>query len=105
MKNLLMTCIFLPFILVANVYAGPHYLSGNLKNLTSNKSGLMIMLDTGVPDNCTGVSSNWMTIDEDNKAMISVALAMWATERKLATVYTDGLVSGSCIVNQLDPSN
>ena len=105
MKKLFNICILLSSVLVANVYAGPHYLSGNIKDLTSNTSGLMIMLDTGVPDNCAGVSANWMTIEKENTAMISVALTMWATGKKLGVVYTETRTDGSCIINQLDPSN
>ncbi|PQJ45914.1 hypothetical protein BTO00_07180 [Vibrio campbellii] len=31
-------------------------LSGNIKNLTTTTQGLLIKLDTGLPDNCEGSS-------------------------------------------------
>lgn len=89
----------------ASSYAANHYLSGNIVNVTTNASGLMIMLYTGVPTNCQGTPHNWMLIKEENKTMISMALAMWASGKKAATVYTAGMNPGSnCEITQLDPS-
>lgn len=86
-------------------YAADHYLSGNIINVTATASGLMIMLDTGIPTNCQGTPYNWMLIKEENKTMISTALAMWASGKKTATVYTAGMSHGSyCEITQLDPS-
>lgn len=85
-------------------YSGQVYLHGNIKNLTSTTNGLMIMLDTDVPDNCQGTSYGWMLIKEDERAMISTVLSLWVAGRKKGTVYTSGLENNLCIINQYDPS-
>lgn len=79
-----------------------YYLYGNISNISSTPSGLLVMLDTGVPTNCTGVGYGWMTIPESNKAMIAVALLSWQTDRP-ATIFTNALAAGVCTVNQFDP--
>ena len=71
-KNL--AVVFMVF--TAPSYAADYYLSGNVMNITTTTSGLMIMLDSGIPTNCQGTPSNWMLIKEENKTMISMALAM-----------------------------
>ncbi len=86
------------------VLAGPSWLGGNITNITSSKAGLSIILDSGLPDNCQGVSYNWMRIKQEDSAMISVALTLWTTGKTSVTVYTDGIVNGKCIINQLDPA-
>lgn len=85
-------------------YAADNYLSGTIVNVTTTTSGLMVMMDTGIPTNCQGTPYNWMLIKEENKTMISMALAMWASGKKTATVYTAGIAPGSyCEIIQLDP--
>lgn len=85
-------------------YAADHYLSGTIVNVTTTASGLMVMLDNGIPTNCQGTPYNWMLIKEENKTMISMVLAMWASGKKTATVYTAGITPGSyCEITQLDP--
>lgn len=83
--------------------AAETYHSGALNNITSTASGLMVMLDTGLPDNCAGTPYGWMLIPELNKTMIATALLMWATGSRLVTIYTTPNPGGYCIVNQLDP--
>ena len=80
------------------------YLGGTMTNITSTASGLMIMLDTGLPTNCAGSPYGWMLIRESNKTMIAVALMAWHTGNRNITVYTDNSVAGSyCTINQVDP--
>lgn len=87
-------------------YAFNSYVAGKIINITSTGNGMMMMLDTGVPDNCQGTPYNWMLIKESHKTMLSVALAMWATGKNSAVVYTSGLDgTGYCIINQLDPTD
>lgn len=101
-KIILLLCIF---TLPAFAASGPNYLSGKIKNLTAIQDGILIMMDSGTPDNCEGSSSGWMLIRQENTAMISVVLAVWAANKKSGTVYTLGRNNGVgyCIVNQFDP--
>lgn len=58
---------------------------------------------TPMPDNCTGAV--WMFIPEANKTIIAVTLMAIASGNRNAMVYTSGLVSGFCMVTQVDPNN
>ncbi len=83
--------------------AADHYLSGRIHDITSGAQGLLVRMDTGVPTNCTGVGYGWMTIPEANKTMIAVALLTWQNQGS-ATVYTNPLSGGACVINQFDPA-
>ena len=85
--------------------AGPHWAGGSVSNITSVKGGMLVRLDAGtVPDNCAGGNAyGWMLIKEENKTMLSVALAMWMAGKKSTTVYTDGLEGAYCVISQFDP--
>ncbi|HHF3406492.1 TPA: hypothetical protein ACPKAL_005116 [Vibrio alginolyticus] len=63
------------------------------------------MMDSEIPDNCESSPSGWMLIRQENTAMISVVLVVWAENKKSGTVYTSGKSNGVgfCIVNQFDP--
>ncbi|WP_420785331.1 hypothetical protein [Vibrio parahaemolyticus] len=103
-KIILLLCIFtLPTFAASR----PNYLSGKIKNLTAIQDGILIMLDTGVPENCEGTPYGWMLIKQEYTAMSSVVLAVWAANKKSGTVYTSGRHNGVgyCIVNQFDPAN
>ena len=81
--------------------AGETYLAGYVVNMTSLPEGLMIMLDTGVPDNCEGTPYGWMIIPEDNKTMVAVAMMAYLQSDREITLCTDGsFYSGYCRVNQ-----
>ena len=86
--------------------AGPHYQSGNISNLTAEPEGIMIMLDSGLPDNCKGSLYGWMQIKKEDTPISSVVLAAWASGKKAGTVYTDGIPDNSayCVINQFDPN-
>ncbi|MCH9691077.1 MAG: hypothetical protein K0U59_03260 [Gammaproteobacteria bacterium] len=83
--------------------AAENSLTGNIEAVTSTASGLLIRLDTGVPDNCKGVAYDLMIINSENSVMIAAALTGWANEKKQVTVYTDPISSGRCNINQFDP--
>lgn len=102
-KRLLTTASLLAVGLAQDAAAADEYLGGNISNISSHGAGLMVMLDTGVPTNCSGVGYNWMTIPEANKTMIAVALLAWQLGRGV-TVYTNPLSNGFCTINQLDPA-
>jgi hypothetical protein len=85
--------------------AADTYIQGNVTNLTSIPGGLLIMLDSGVPTNCTGTPSGWMLIRAADKTMIAMALTMFAMGKKNAVVYTSGILgSGYCEIGQYDPT-
>jgi len=92
------------FMLISyKAYAGEAHLGGNVNNITSIREGLLIALDTGKPSGCTQTSA-WMLIPEENKTMISVALAMHMSGKTKATIYVDVNASGSyCVIAQYDP--
>ncbi len=97
--------VFLGFFLVMSnsVYAAEFYLSGNISNITSHAGGLMLMLDSGVPDDCIGAPYGWMLIPESNTTMIATALMTYSLG-KGATVYVNPYPgSGRCVINQFDP--
>lgn len=84
-----------------------NYQSGRISNLTTVTQGVMIMLDSGLPDNCVGAPYGWMLIPETNKAMTALVLGMWLNGTAANTpiyVYTNDYVPGNyCVVNQVDP--
>ena len=88
-------------------FAAENYQSGKIKNLTAITSGIMIMLDTGLPSNCAGTPYGWMLIKQEHTALTSVVLAAWASGNKSGTVYTSGREGGVgfCLVSQFDPEN
>jgi hypothetical protein len=103
MRRLLL--IALPIIcctLSAPTRAEEAYLYGQVTNVTTGPAGLLILLSTGVPGNCSGVGYGWMTIPEANKTMIAAALIVWQNQG-FATVYTNPLSGGVCTINQFDP--
>ena len=89
-------------LLPITAFSAETYQRGKVNNITSLAQGLLIMLDTGKPTGCVS-SSPWMLIPEENKTMISVALAMYAQGKTGATVYIDKLAPGYCKVIQYDP--
>jgi len=93
--------------IAAQAQAEPTYLSGHITNVTFSGTQTMIMLDTGLPDNCIGSPYGWMIIPADYKPMTAFVLGLWMRgdgPQVAVTVYTDGLVIGNyCRINQLDP--
>lgn len=86
--------------------AESYYLSGHISNVTFIGDSLYLMLDAGLPDNCTGTSYGWMVIPAPYKAMSAFVLGIWmrgTASSDLVTVYTDGIVNGFCQINQIDP--
>jgi len=83
--------------------AGDHYLSGKLSNIASSSSNLLIMMDKGVPDNCAGVSYNWMRVKKEDTVMVSMVMSMWLSGKKDLTVYTSALTNGVCYIYSIDP--
>jgi hypothetical protein len=87
-----------------NCFSAVDYLQGNIINMTSGPSGLMLKLDSGVPTNCAGTPYGWMLIRAENKIMAAVVLTMYASGKRGATVYTTAVAAGGfCEINQFDP--
>jgi len=93
-------------VLSLSTYAGNGYQWGKITNLTAVTGGIMIMLDTGLPDNCAGSPYGWMLIKQSNTAITSVVLATWVSGKKQGTIYTSGRENGTgyCLVTQYDPA-
>jgi hypothetical protein len=84
--------------------AAETYLAGTISNITTGPTGMRIMLDTGLPTNCTGTPYGWMLIRQEDKAMVAAALAMWFSGQRNVVVYTSAYTgNGYCTINQLDP--
>lgn len=96
--------LFLLFVSKAP-FAADTYISGKLVDITSVQQGLLIRIEGyQVPTTCPNPHNwGWMLIPEENKTMISVALAMWTQGKTTATIYTSGTKSGYCQVVQYDP--
>ena len=94
----------LPFAATA---VEPGYLGGHITNTTFVGDAIYIILDTGVPGNCTGSPFGWMVIRGSDKAMQALVLTLRASGEFPTTpvvVYTDGIgSSGYCEINQIDP--
>ncbi|ELV8553685.1 hypothetical protein QNE49_001318 [Vibrio fluvialis] len=88
-------------------FAADGYLNGKIINLTVTTSGIMIMMDAGIPSNCAGTPYGWMLIKQEHTALTSVVLATWASGNKSGTVYTSGREEdvGYCLIHQFDPTN
>lgn len=105
MKRLFKSMVILAGILPGLTNAESSWLGGNINDITSVRGALLLRLDTGVPDNCQGTPYGWMMVKETDKTLLSVALALWTTGKKGATVYTDGREGGTgyCVITQIDP--
>ncbi|KAB0482191.1 hypothetical protein F7Q91_04180 [Vibrio chagasii] len=105
MKKLFL-CFFIAVISIPS-FANENYQNGKIKNLTVTTAGIMIMMDTGQPNNCAGTPYGWLLIKQEYTALTSVVLAAWASGNKSGTVYTSGREGGVgfCLVTQFDPNN
>ena len=82
---------------------------GRISNITVVGNTVLLMLDTGMPDNCAGSPHGWMQIPEANKVMQSLVLGMWLrgdAAQTYVVVYTNARTGGGyCQINQIDPAN
>jgi len=82
------------------------YVSGHISNVTFAQDYVMIMVDSGLPDNCAGTAWGWMKVAPENKAMTAFVIGLWMrgdAAQTNVTVYTGGIVGGYCRVDQIDP--
>jgi hypothetical protein len=112
MKRLLSVAVFglLTWLSVAqSASAAENYQSGRITNVTFVATGVLIMLDSGLPTNCTGTPFGWMMIPSEAKPISAFVLGLWLrgdAASEPVTVYTTGRVGGGyCQVDQIDPDN
>jgi len=86
-------------------YSGETSHTGKLYDITATSNGLLVRFEGNVvPTQCVNPNGwGWMVIPEENKTMISVALAMWTQGKRNATIYTNGTLGSFCKVIQYDP--
>ena len=83
------------------------FIDGNIINVTSSSSGLMIILDAGVPQVCEGhYPWPWLLIKQEDTAMIATALGFYMAGQRHARVHvynppTPGI---PCVVSQFNPT-
>jgi len=104
MKSVLLIITFTVLLSTSKYcYAATDITSGNITNLTSTSSGVMIMLSGTLPDNCQGTPYGWMLIPQEYKAMTAVVLLAYQNKQGIA-VYTQPSTSGGfCTINQVNP--
>jgi hypothetical protein len=87
--------------------AGPDYFRGRVTTVTFERDRVLIMLDSGRPDNCQGTTYGWMAIQGSYKPLQGLILGLWLRgdlAQTPLTVYTSPVdSSGFCQVTQLAP--
>lgn len=99
--------IILFIIQSSYIYAAETYIYGDVYDISSIEAGLLIRIKGNeVPTKCQNPGGwGWMLIPEENKTMISVALAMFTQGKMGATIYTKNTGASFCKVIQYDPVN
>src|SRR6185437_903563 len=90
----------------AQAQAYSTYAAGHITRVSFATTGVMIMLDVGVPANCTGVAYGWLMVSSASTPLVAFVTGLWmrgdASQKELV-VYTSGIDStGNCQVNQID---
>jgi hypothetical protein len=106
MKQITIVLVLIILAVTVPAFGGPNYIYGNIINYSSLQGGLLIMIDTGIPDNCSGTPYGWMIISQEDKAMLAVALMNISLDKMGVGVYSDGTwVQGICRVTQLQSTD
>jgi hypothetical protein len=92
-----------------------YYEVGHITAMTTNNGtggtpdGIMIQLDSGLPDNCAGTTFGWMWIPAASSVLTAYVLGLWLSGNApsvTVTVYTTGLSTDNfCQVTQIQPSS
>lgn len=92
--------------LSVSLKAADSYIVGEVTDITTYPGGLLLRVGGNQkPSGCTQTSA-WMVIPEQNKTMISVALAMYMSDKRKAVIYVDTTSTGYyCKIVQYDPQN
>jgi hypothetical protein len=105
MKKITIIALLIMVVTIGQAIAGPNYVVGNISNYSAVASGLLIMVDTGIPDNCAGSPYNWMIIANEDKAMLAMALMRISQDQMGVALYSAGVFyNGICRVTQYDPN-
>lgn len=98
-------------VLSRSAFAAASYQTGHITRMTTintSYSGVLIALDSGLPDNCAGTPYGWMWIPTGT-TMAAYVLGLWlegGESTVTVSVYTTGLASnGFCEVSQIAPSS
>ena len=104
MRKITIIGVLIMLSVTAPAFAGPNNVYGNLNGYSTVPGGLLIMVDTGIPDNCAGTPYGWMIIAEEDKAMLAVVLMRVNQDLMGVGVYSAGVFyQGFCRVTQLQP--
>lgn len=88
--------------------AASNYQTGHIADVTFLGDAVMLRLDSGQPDNCTGTAWGWIKVPVANKSMSAFVIGLWMrgdATTTTVTVYTDGVVDGYCRSTQIDPAD
>lgn len=86
--------------------AGPNYIAGHISNVTFNGNEVLVMIDSGQPDNCAGASV-WLRISPEYKPINAFVLGLWMrgdAAQVNVMVYTAGIAGAYCEITQIDPA-
>jgi len=90
----------------AQAQAYSTYAVGHITRVSFATNGVIIMLDVGVPANCTGVAYGWLVVSSASTPLVAFVTGLWMrgdAPQKQLVVYTSGIDStGACQVNQID---
>ena len=82
------------------------YATGHIRRVSFAPGSVYIMLDVGVPSNCTGTPYGWLMISSSSTPLVAFVTGLWMrgdAAQKQLNVYTTGIdSSGYCQVNQID---
>src|SRR5262245_6822135 len=78
-KKTLKLCASLAAVLcmTGHAHAAATYQSGHISNVTFSSTSVLIMLDTGLPDNCVGSPYGWMVVPDSYKSMAAFVIGLW----------------------------
>jgi hypothetical protein len=103
--NTIILALIILFV-TAPAFGGPDYISGTIINYTAVSGGLLIMFDSGIPDNCAGTPYGWIIIPETEKTMLAMALMRISQDNMQAAIYSSGqFYLGFCRANQFNPQD
>lgn len=94
------------FIVARPAYSFDNYQLGHISRVSFVPNAVLIMLDNGIPTNCTGTPAGWLMISATSGPIVAFVTGLWmrgdAAQIQLA-VYTSGIDSTSfCQVSQID---
>ena len=94
------------FLVARPALAFDNYQFGHISRVSFVPNAVLIMLDNGIPTNCTGTPAGWLMINASSAPIVAFVTGLWmrgdASQVQLA-VYTSGIDSTSfCQVSQID---